>query len=141
MSLVLLVHVAAHTCALSLSHVIEIMRPLPVQPVADAPEMVLGLSVIRGTPVPVVAMPALFSADSGTSGRFVVVQTGSRRVALAVDEVFGIRDLGPAAALPPLLRDAARGTVEAVGALDSELLFVMNAARIVPGEVLESLAK
>jgi len=42
--------------------------------------------------------------------------------------------------MPPLLRDAAAGLVEAIGTLDSELFFVLNTASIVPDEFLESLA-
>jgi purine-binding chemotaxis protein CheW len=137
----LLVRVATHTCALNLAHVIEIMRPLPIEPVAGAPEIVLGLSVIRGVPVPVVALAALFHADLGVSTRFVVVRSGEKHVALAVDEVLGIREFSPSVyqVMPPLLRDAARGAVETIGALDSELFFVLNTASIVPDELLDSL--
>jgi len=138
----LLVRVATHTCALNLSHVIEVMRPLPIETLAGAPEMVSGLAVIRGAPLPVVALAALFNADQGASGRFVVVRARWRRVALAVDAVLGIRKFAPAdfKEMPTLLRDAARGAVETIGALDSELLFVLNTASVVPDEFLESLA-
>ena len=138
---VLLFHVGTHTCALNLSHVIEIMRPLPAEAVAGAPEMVRGLSVIRGTPVPVVALAGLFDAGGSPGTRFVVVRTGDKQVALAVDAVLGIHEFAPAAyqALPPLLRNAARGVVEAIGALDSELIFVLNSASIIPDELWKSL--
>jgi len=137
----LLVRVATHTCALNLAHVVEIMRPLPVEPLAGAPSMLLGLSVIRGAPVPVVALAGLFK-DGGASGRFVIVRAGRRPVALAVDAVLGICEFAPSVyqAMPPLLRDAAAGLVEAIGTLDSELFFVLNTASIVPDEFLESLA-
>ncbi len=133
---------AGHTCALNLAHVVEIMRPLPVEPVAWAPDMVRGLSAIRGVPVPVVALGALFHAGSAASGRFVVVRTGSRQNALAVDAVMGICELAPYVqqARPPLVRDAAMGAVDAIAALDSELYFVLNAARIVPDERWQPLA-
>jgi len=138
----LLVRVATHTCALNLAHVVEIMRPLPIEPVAGAPEMVRGLSAIRGNPVPVVALGALFNAGSGGSSRFVVVRTGKKQVALAVDAVLGICELAPSAcqAMPPLLRDAAMGAMDAIAALDSELYFVLNTARIVPDERWQSPA-
>lgn len=54
----LLVRFAAHTCALDLAQVVEIMRPLPIERVAGAPDLVRGLAVIRGVPVPVVGLPA-----------------------------------------------------------------------------------
>jgi purine-binding chemotaxis protein CheW len=132
----LLVCVATHTCALDLAHVVEIMRPLPIEPVAGAPEMVRGLSAIRGAPVPVVGLDALFNSYGGVTTRFVVVRAGERRVALAVDAVLGICALAPSVyqALPPLLRDAARGAVDTIAALDSELYFVLNTVSIVPDE-------
>lgn len=135
----LLVCAGDHTCALRLSHVVEVMRALPVEALAGAPEMVLGLAVIRGNPVPVVHLGSLFHSESGACGRFVVVRAGERRVALAVDAIVGIRAFDPAAfgGMPPLLREAAKSAVETVGALDSELLFVLNTAGIVPRELLE----
>jgi purine-binding chemotaxis protein CheW len=130
----LLFRAAGHTCALNLAHVVEIMRPLPVEPLAGAPETVRGLSAIRAVPVPVVELGALFSAAGGASGRFVVVRTGGKQVALAVDEVLGICDLAASVeqAMPPLLRDAVSGAIDTIAALDTELYLVLNAARIVP---------
>jgi chemotaxis signal transduction protein len=60
---------------------------------------------------------------------------GERRVALAVAQVLGIRtlDSGP---LPPLLRADA---LLAIGTLDSELLLVLNSARLIPDEAWEAL--
>ena len=137
----LLVRVATHACALRLSNVVEIMRPLPVEALAGAPEMVYGLSVIRGVPVPVVALAALFNVGDRPAKRLVVVRTGDKQVALAVDAVLGVGEFSVAAlsAMPPLLRDAAAGVVETIGALDSELLFVLNTASIVPSELLTSM--
>jgi hypothetical protein len=42
--------------------------------------------------------------------------------------------------MPPLLRDAASAAVETIGASDSELFFFLNTARVVPDELLDSLA-
>lgn len=138
---VLVVRSAGRTCALNLTDVIEIMRPLPVSPVGGAPEMVLGLSIIRGTPVLVVDFAAFFDAKGGTYKRFVVVRTGERRVALALDEVLGTHQLTDSAlgAMPPLLQ-AVTGPLSSIGTLDSDLLFVLNSGRIVAEGVLSSLA-
>lgn len=133
----LLVRVAAHTCALDLAQVVEIMRPLPIERVAGAPDLVRGLAVIRGVPVPVVGQAGLFNTGAGGTTRFVVVRAGERQVALAVDAVV---ELAPSVyqAMPPLLRDAAMGAVNAIAALDSQLYFVLNTASIVPDERLLS---
>lgn len=140
---ILVVRVARHTCALDLAHVIEIMRPLPVSPVAGAPEIVLGLAIIRGAPVPVVDFAALFGAEGGPCTRWVLVRAGDRRVALAVDEVPGIHALSHSAlnAMPPLLQGAAAGALDTIGTLDSELLFVLKSAGIVGEELWTSLER
>ena len=44
--------------ALPLEHVVETMRPLPVEPLGDAPRFILGLSIVRGEPIPVVDVGA-----------------------------------------------------------------------------------
>jgi hypothetical protein len=42
--------------------------------------------------------------------------------------------------LPPLLRDVANETVNAIGIRDDELLFLLRTARLVPEDVLAGLA-
>jgi chemotaxis signal transduction protein len=51
---VLVVMVGTRACAIPLHHVAETLRPLPIQSVAGMPNFVRGVSVIRGTPTPVV---------------------------------------------------------------------------------------
>jgi purine-binding chemotaxis protein CheW len=86
--------------------VVEVMRPLPLEPVIGLPTFILGLSVIRGAPVPVVDLAALTGdrRGSGTT-RFVTLGLGERRVAVAVEEVLGVRalDVETLQELPPLL--------------------------------------
>lgn len=138
-----IVRSGARTCALRISDVSEIMRPLPVEPLAGAPEIVRGLSIIRGAPVPVVDLAALLGVNSrGGCTRFVAVRAGERRVALSVDAVVGIRELAPSLLneMPPLLREANNELVEAVGRLDSDLLLVLKAGKIVPDKVWDLLA-
>ena len=139
----LLLRVRGRLCALPLEHVVETMRPQPVRPVADTPPFVAGVSVIRGAVVPVVDVarfldPSADPRDSAASAeaRFVTVRTANRTVALAVDAVVGVRRLpeGAQGDLPPLLRDAGSEAVAAIGTLDAELLLVLRAARLVPGE-------
>lgn len=138
----LVIRAGARTCALTLSDVVEIMRPLPVEPLAGAPEAVRGLSIIRGAPVPVVDLATLLG-DSGQSPctRFVTIRAGERRIALSVDAVFGIREFAPSSLndMPPLLRSARTDLIEAVGTLDAELLLALKAGRIVPDAVWDSL--
>lgn len=141
----LLLRVRGRLCALPLEHVVETMRPLPVRPVADTPPFVTGVSVIRGAAVPVVDVARLLnpSADPRDStprgaARFVTVRTADRTVALDVDAVVGVRRLpaGALGELPPLLRDAGSDAVAAIGTLDAELILVLRAARLLPGDAV-----
>lgn len=61
---------------------------------------------------------------------------GGRQVVLAVEEVIGIRALeaDPFHSLPPLLSGAQGETVTALGALDAEFLWLLDAARLMPAE-------
>jgi purine-binding chemotaxis protein CheW len=134
----------ARLCALPLEHVIETMRPLPIEALAGMPSFVRGLSVIRGTPIPVVDAGVLLGTDEGAgSTRFVTLRTGQRQVALSVEEVLGVRSF-PAASiadLPPLLRDAGSEVISALGLLDADLLFVLRAARILSDEAWRALGE
>lgn len=144
---VLIVTVGGRACAIALHHVAETMRPLPIEAVSGTPAFVRGVSVIRGSPIPVVDMRALLgSSEHGPNradyGRFVTLKLGERRVAVGVDAVVGLSDLDPArlSALPPLLQDVAADVIDAIGTRDAQLLVVLRAARIVPDEVWASVA-
>jgi purine-binding chemotaxis protein CheW len=128
-------------CAVPLASVVETMRPLPVEPIAEQPPFMLGMSVARGALVPVVDLRRLVGAPPASAPeRFVTLRVDDRVCAVAVDEVAGVRRLGPEvlAGLPPLLRDAGEAFVEALGVLDRRLLMVLRAGRIVPPEVWAS---
>jgi purine-binding chemotaxis protein CheW len=130
-------------CALPLEHVEETMRPLPVEAIAGVPSYVLGVSIIRGVPVPVVDTAGLISAEPGLPSRFVTIRAGRRHVALAVDAVLEIRPL-PAewlAELPPLLGPDRADAIAALGSLDARLLVVLEATRIVPDSLWATIAE
>lgn len=132
---VLLCRARSRLCALPLHHLLETMRPLPIEPLAGMPPFVRGLSLIRGGPVPVVDVGVLLGAsEPPRPTRFVTLRTGDRRVALAVEGVLGVRELTSESldALPPLLGDASRVAISAVAALDRELLLVLETAHLVP---------
>jgi purine-binding chemotaxis protein CheW len=128
-------------CALPLRYVVETMRPLSVVPLAGAAEFVSGMSLIRGTPTPVVDLGVLLlPLEPGMTTRFVTLRLGQRTVALAVEDVLAVRDLPETlASLPPLLGDASAVSVSALGRLDEELLLVLEATRLVPDSVWAAL--
>jgi purine-binding chemotaxis protein CheW len=137
----LLCRAGRRLCALPLEHVVETMRPLPIDGIAGSPGLVLGLSIVRGSPIPVVDIGTLFSEPGTGPRRIVTVRTGGRVVALAVQEVVGVRSIEPDMLedLPPLLRDAAGEVVSAIGRLDSELLLFLSATRLLPQDMLEDV--
>ena len=135
----LIVTIGSRACAIPLSHVAEIMRPLPIEPIARMPDFIRGISLIRGIAVPVVDLTALVSncVAGATYQRLVSVKLGDRRVALGVDGVVGVKNLDAAqfAELPPLFREGNAGPIEAIGMSDAQLLLILRATRLVPDEV------
>jgi purine-binding chemotaxis protein CheW len=137
----LLCRAASRLYAIPLEHVIESMRALPIEAISGAPRYVRGLSIIRGSPVPVVD-PGLLLCDQPTQAqRLVTIRSGRRTIALAAEAVLGIRSIAAEtfSQLSPLLRDAAAETIAAIGTLDAELLFLLRATRIVPDDLLDRL--
>jgi len=138
----LLCRAGAHLCAIPIEHVIETMRAQPIEPIAGAPPYVLGLSLIRGAPTPVVDTGLLIGGTTTRRERFITVKSGERTIALLAEAVVGISAiaLDKLGQLPPLLGDAAAKTIEAVGTRDAELLFFLRTARLVPEDLLDRLA-
>jgi purine-binding chemotaxis protein CheW len=132
----LVARVGGRLCAFDVAHVLETMRPLPVEPMPGAPPFVTGLSLVRGTPTPVIDLAAWMGISSTPPTRFVSVVAGARHVALAVTAVTGVRPLDPEQlqAVPPLVREAAAEHVQLVGTLDADLLLVLSAARLLPDD-------
>jgi purine-binding chemotaxis protein CheW len=143
--LFLLCRIGSRIGALAVKDVRETMRPLPIEPLTGTPPFVLGVAIVRGSAVPVIdagrllddsALPSA-PITSPSSARFVSLELGDRTAVLAVDAVLDVRSL-PAvilAQIPPLLRGAGKELVSMVGALDSQLLLVLEAARLVPDSV------
>jgi purine-binding chemotaxis protein CheW len=135
---VLIVRVRSYKVALPVAHVVEQMRPLPVEEVRGTPPYVLGTSRVRGDAIPVMDLGRFLVGTAGpdsppTTARWVTVRVGARRLALVVDAVEGVRAADPRhlGALPGLLRDVDTDAVDALGVLDASLLMVLRAARLV----------
>ena len=129
-------------CAIPVASVIETLRPLPLDPLPGAPDFVLGVSLIRGRPTPVLSGSRLLGAGVAPSARrLVALRSGNRSVALAVDETVGVREIADSAvADAPLFPSRAKGTaIAAVATLDRDLLIVLESARLVPDHVWTSI--
>ncbi|MGA2344181.1 MAG: chemotaxis protein CheW [Steroidobacteraceae bacterium] len=138
----LLCRIGSRIGALTLKDVREVMRPLPIEPLAGTPPFVLGLAIVRGFPTPVIDAGRLLGPiDLPSPARFVSLRLGERSAALAVDAVLDVRSLaaGDLKEIPPLLREAGADLVSAIGALDTELLLVLEAARLVPESIWSAI--
>lgn len=139
----LILCVQTRICAVRLAHVIETMRPLPIEVISGVPSFVLGVAIVRGIPTPVVDLGAVLGISSEHEGqRFVTVRTGSRQVALLVDSVLGVRDLDAITTtkeLPPLLRGASRNIIEKIGTLDQQFLEVLEEGWMLSDEVWQAV--
>ena len=138
----LMMRTGGRRCALPVDAVEETMRPLPVEALPGLPPFVVGASLIRGRPTPIVDLSALLDGVRAPNpARLVSVRTSAtRRVGLLVDEVLGLwkGDAIPSLALPPLL--AADGDiVEHLAELDHELVTVLRAGVLVPEEAWAAL--
>jgi purine-binding chemotaxis protein CheW len=128
---------------LPLSDVVDIMRPLPVIPIAGAPSAVLGMCVMRGVATPVIDAAQCVLGQPGTPTRFVALRAGERRIALAVDAVPGTLELPEARTtqLPQLLASASEAIV-ATAALDAQFFLLLSAGRVLPqGEHWKDLGR
>jgi purine-binding chemotaxis protein CheW len=138
----LVVGVHTRVCAVPLKHVLETMRPLPVEPIAGTLSFVQGISVIRGLLTPVIDLGVLLGTSPGTGGRYVTLRLNDRQVALSVSTVLGIRELNRSTIkeLPPLLQGASKDVIEAIGTLDTQVLVVLRSGWELPHEVLQALS-
>jgi purine-binding chemotaxis protein CheW len=136
----LICRVGSCLAALPLVHVVETMRLLPIETIGGAPPYVLGVATVRGEPVPVVDGASVLGLAGARPARLVTLDVRGRRVALAVDDVVGVRDVPSdlAPGLPPLLHDAAEA-VASIRILDDDLLLVLRGARLVPEPVWDVL--
>jgi purine-binding chemotaxis protein CheW len=130
-----------HLAAIGLEHVTEVLRPLPVEPLAGVPPYLQGICVLRGRPVPVVDVGRLLSGDRAADRiweRFIGVRAGPQAAALAVDTLLGIRAV-PLELLHDLSSVMGSAACTAVGALGREPLLLLEAGRLIPESVWDAL--
>lgn len=136
---VLTLRLGRRTCAVPLSHVAEVMRPLPVESLTGAPAGVIGVAIIRGRATPVVDLETLLGDGSTAktdAARIVTLRLGDRAVALLVESVGGVQNLAGAEieSLPALWQGPHPPVVAALGAVDHKLLIVLEATRLLPDD-------
>jgi purine-binding chemotaxis protein CheW len=142
----LIFRVGAKVCGVPLERVIETMRPLPIEPLAQMPAFVRGLALIRGCPTAVLDARSLLGSESEQApGRYVTLDLAKgdhvRVVAFAVDAVVGVRrvDQDMLSGLPGLLSESNNVLITQLGALDAELLLLLDHTRLLPDALWQRL--
>ncbi len=117
-------------CALPLTQVREVMRPLPLKTVTGLAPAVLGASVVRGIPLPVVSLARLLHQPDEQPSRFLVLRTPGRDCVLAVAAIHSIARVTADAwqQMPSLLRRME--FAEQIGAEDQDLIVSLSTARL-----------
>jgi purine-binding chemotaxis protein CheW len=129
-------------CALGLDEVVETMRPLQTRPLAGTPAFVLGISVLRGVPTPVIDVARLLVGAPADIERYVAVRTERGAVALATGAILGIRsvDAESPAGHPALLAGGNSRLVAGVATIGAEPLLLLQSMRAVPDDVWAAAA-
>jgi chemotaxis signal transduction protein len=137
----LICRVGQRLLAIELGEVLEVMRPLAVQVLAEMPVFVVGVTTIRGSVAPVIDLGRLIGVTDSVPTRFVTARVNGRIVALTVDEVVGVQRLTDDVLeeLPLLLQSADREIFSAIASLDSHLLLVLQSAHLLPDSAWAAL--
>jgi purine-binding chemotaxis protein CheW len=138
----LLVRIGDVVGGLPIVDVVETLRPLPIQALAGMPAYVCGLSIIRGSPHAVVDLSRLVTGRApDTFARFVVVRVGARHMALAVEEVVGVREIETPRLqrMPSLLSESGRHLTAGLGGVDRDLLLMLESSRVLLDDVAQAL--
>jgi len=121
------------------------MRPLPIDPIPESPPFVAGVSIVRGSPTPIVDLGAFLDGEPLDGARRMVtlrIPDGDRIVGLLADEVLGLREPPPSSvSLAPLLGEAAADRVERLAELDGGLLRILQAGAWITDDVWDHLGR
>lgn len=140
----LLFEVGGRVCALPVTNVDETLRPLPLETLPIQPAALLGISVVRGAPVPVIDLSAIFDIPAAKARRtepahtrWIIVASDRGHFALAVEAVRGVEALGANVLhTAPLLGEPNHeDPLEACAVGGTALFFLLSAARLVPENV------
>ena len=113
--------------ALPLNDVERVLPMVAVSPLPQAPAVVLGVINLHGQVIPVLDLRRRFGlpiCDYGLTARLLVVRTSRRILALAVDEVLGVREVAPETITRPDALLPGIGHVAGIVTLLDGLLFI-----------------
>jgi purine-binding chemotaxis protein CheW len=124
------VRVGGESYAVAVDHVTEVVELGKLTPVPGTHRSVLGVRNLRGEVLPVFDLAAILELGADSPQSLVVVEHGSLRAGLAVDEVTDVGPLPPAAeeTQSKLLAGAVLDHTGLVGVVDVERLFAALAS-------------
>lgn len=94
---------AAGRYGISVSHVREIVRAVALAPLPGAPDVIEGIVNLRGRLVPVLDTRRRFGRalrPTELSDFLIIADAGARDVALHVDQVLGVHEIGEEQVVP-----------------------------------------
>lgn len=121
--------------ALRIESVERILDELPVTPLPRTSKVLLGVFELRGETIPTMDLRRRFEMeDRKDSGNYVVVQTGTGRIAVRVDRVEGIvaSDETLVEPVQDSLANDADPFIDGILREDNLLTVVLNPEEIVP---------
>lgn len=122
---------AGMPCALKLAVVERVIRAVEIRPLPRAPRAVMGIINMQGSVMPVIDLQQHLGHPArqvSIDDYYIIGHTGSRRVALAVDEVRGVMH-APADRLTRELPPELSEYQEALK-LQGELVLIYDLARL-----------
>jgi len=126
--------VGAVRYALDITHVREIVTPLPLTKLPHTPGGLAGVADHRAEVVPIISLRARFNlpnAETGRKAKWILVTVGGKTVGLVVDDVLGVLrvSVGEFRPAPELGGgDQARGIAN-VTTYDGQLVFVLDLSK------------
>ncbi|MBI4637217.1 MAG: purine-binding chemotaxis protein CheW [Candidatus Rokubacteria bacterium] len=116
-----------HRYALPLLSVQRVLPMVAVSPLPKAPAIAVGVINLHGQVIPVLDIRRRFGLpprDYGVTDHLLVARTIRRNLALAVDEVLGVSQVGAEAIMPPDAVLPGIGHVMGIVALQDGLLLI-----------------
>lgn len=113
--------------ALPVTVVERVLPMVAVSPLPHAPSMALGVINLHGTVIPVLDLRRRFGftvRDYGLNAHLLIARTLRRTLALAVDEVLGVRQVAVASVTAPAAVLPGLSHIAGIVTLDDGLLFI-----------------
>ena len=140
---ILLFNVADRRGAILLDCVEEVLRAVAITPLARAPHLVEGVINVRGDVVPVLNLRARFGLPRrklSPSDRFILVRTGSRRMALRADSAGTIASIATVD-IESAVAAVTADDVVGVARLNDELALIHDIGRFLSAAEQEDLER